>query len=44
MYKFRQNTIFAPEIVRNRTKSRDLDMSGPAKACPGGQVLTENQL
>merc|ERR1711924_47907 len=29
--------------VRNWTKSRDLDMSGLAKTCPGGQVLTANQ-
>ena len=27
----------------NWTKSRDLDMSGPAKTCLGGQVLTVNQ-
>ena len=29
--------------MRNLIKSRDLVMSGPAKTCPGGQVLTANQ-
>ena len=29
--------------VQNLTKSRNLDMSGPAKTCPAGQVLTANQ-
>ena len=29
--------------VRNWTQSRDLVMSGLAKTCPGGQVLTANQ-
>ena len=29
--------------VRNLTKSRDLVMSGLAKTCPGGQLLTANQ-
>ena len=29
--------------VRNWINSRDLDMSGPAKTCPGGQVLNANQ-
>ena len=29
--------------VRNWTNTMTLDMSGPAKTCPGGQVLTANQ-
>ena len=29
--------------MRNRTKTLTLDMSGRAKTCPGGQVLTANQ-
>ena len=29
--------------MQNSTKSRKSDMSGPAKTCPGGQVLTANQ-
>ena len=29
--------------MQNWTKSRKSDMSGPAKTCPGGQVLTANQ-
>ena len=36
-------TYFWIRNVRNLTKSRDLDMSGLAKTCPGGQVLTANQ-
>ena len=29
--------------MHNSTKSRKSEMSGPAKTCPGGQVLTANQ-
>ena len=29
--------------MRNSTKSRKSDMSGPSKTCPRGQVLTANQ-
>ena len=29
--------------MQNSTKSRKSDMSGLAKTCPGGQVLTANQ-
>ena len=32
-------TLFWTRNVPNWTKSRDLDMSGPAKTSPGGQVL-----
>ena len=32
-------TLFGTRNVPNWTKSRDLDMSGPAKTSPGGQVL-----
>ena len=40
---FWPKTLFWIRNVQNWTKSRDLDMSGPAKTCPGGQVLTANQ-
>ena len=36
-------TKFWIRKMRNSTKSRKSDMSGPAKTCPGGQVLTANQ-
>ena len=36
-------TQFWTRNVRNWTKSRDLVMSGLAKTCPGGQILTANQ-
>ena len=39
IYKFRPKTLFWTRSVRNWTKSRKSDMSGPAKASPGGQVL-----
>ena len=32
-------TLFWTRNVPNWTKSRELDMSGPAKTSPGGQVL-----
>ena len=31
------------QSMQNSTNSRKSDMSGPAKTCPGGQVLTANQ-
>ena len=36
-------TEFWTRNVRNLAKSRDLVMSGLAKTCAGGQVLTANQ-
>ena len=36
-------TYFWTRNVRNFTKTLTSVMSGPAKTCPGGQVLTANQ-
>ena len=36
-------TYFWTQHVRNYAKTLTSDMSGPAKVCPGGQVLTANQ-
>ena len=36
-------TQFWTQSMQNSTKSRKSDMSGPAKTCPGGKVLTANQ-
>ena len=42
-YEISSKYHFWTRNVRNLTKSRDLDMSGLAKTCPGGQILTANQ-
>ena len=38
-----KKTKFSTQSIQNYIKSRKSDMSGPAKTCPGGQVLTANQ-
>ena len=38
-FEITSKSQFGTRNVRNLTKSRHLDMSGPAKASPGGQVL-----
>ena len=42
-YVISSKYYFWTRNVRNWTKTLTSVMSGPAKTCPGGQVLTANQ-